>query len=187
MFGWALAGAWALGVCAGERCLRVGRFRSGAPMGEECKSWGGESQGGPAGPTAAPGRTNEGRTAGDPAAFLGGYRVNELGVPSGKSGWVPLFEISFCIYKKNQSGSLPSPSPSPLSPLRACAPLSMQIGFLSTAHAINSHFSTGSRRHTSAPVGNRSSAPVPSTSTPPPEASWRASVKLQPASNNHLR
>ena len=64
-----------------------------------------------------------------------------------------------------------------LSPL---APLSMQIGFLSTAHAINSHFSTGSRRHTSAPVGNRSSAPAPSTSTPPPEASWRVSSCSQP-------
>ena len=70
-----------------------------------------------------------------------------------------------------------SPLSLPLSPL---APLSMQIWFLSTAHAINSHFSTGSRRHTSAPVGNRSSAPVPSTSTPPPEASQRASSCSQP-------
>ena len=101
------------------------------------------------------------------AAFLPGTRVNELACAAqGKTGLVfanLIFASTIFLHL-----FLLSLRSSPFSPL---APLSMQIWFLSTAHAINSHFSTGSRRHTSAPVGNRSSAPVPSTSTPPPEAS----------------
>ena len=112
-------------------------------------------------------------------SWEGAERVNELAC-SFRGEWAHFLRISF--FHLHFFASIP-----PLLLRSPLAPLSMQIwlkGSLSM-HMQSMMQSTHTVRHTCTrttctPLGNVSSIPTPSTSTPPPEASWRALSCSQP-------